>query len=159
MIFVVLGTQKFQFCRLLKMIDEAIENGTIQEEVIAQIGHTKYCSKNFRTLDFVSQDEFDGLIKECNVLVTHSGVATIIKGLNYKKPIIVVPRMEKYNEHVDDHQFQIAYSFAFEKFVLMYDENDDMGKLIQKAKSFKFKRYHSQRTLVLDSIQEFIEAM
>lgn len=35
-----------------------------------------------------------------------------MSGLLKGKPVIVVPRLEKYHEHVDDHQQQIAEAFA-----------------------------------------------
>ena len=38
MIFITLGSQKFQFNRLLKAIDKLVEQGKIKEEVFAQIG-------------------------------------------------------------------------------------------------------------------------
>ena len=44
MIFVALGTQDKSFERLLKIIDENIENNVITEEVIVQAGYTKYKS-------------------------------------------------------------------------------------------------------------------
>ncbi len=37
MIFITLGSQKFQFNRLLKAIDKLVEQGKIKEEVFAQI--------------------------------------------------------------------------------------------------------------------------
>ena len=36
MIFITLGSQKFQFNRLLKKVDDLIESGVIKEEVFAQ---------------------------------------------------------------------------------------------------------------------------
>ena len=47
MIFVTLGTQKFQLNRLLKLIDEYIEKGIIKDEVFAQIGNTDYIPVNY----------------------------------------------------------------------------------------------------------------
>ena len=47
MIFITLGSQKFQFNRLLKKVDELIENGTINEEVFAQIGASDYKPQHF----------------------------------------------------------------------------------------------------------------
>ena len=41
MIFVVLGTQKFQFNRLLKKLDELSDAGKI-EKIFAQIGQSDY---------------------------------------------------------------------------------------------------------------------
>ena len=40
MIFITLGSQKFQFNRLLKTVDELVERGIIKEEVFAQIGYS-----------------------------------------------------------------------------------------------------------------------
>lgn len=42
MIFITLGSQKFQFNRLLKALDDLVEEGAIQEEVFAQIGYSDY---------------------------------------------------------------------------------------------------------------------
>ena len=46
MILVMLGTQDNSFHRLLEEVDKLIKKKVIQEKVIAQVGHTKYESKN-----------------------------------------------------------------------------------------------------------------
>ena len=58
MIFLTVGSQKFQFNRLLKKIDNLVEIGIIQEEVIAQIGYSDYIPKNFKYKQFMDRDEF-----------------------------------------------------------------------------------------------------
>ncbi|WKL00315.1 hypothetical protein Q0F98_24705 [Paenibacillus amylolyticus] len=40
MIFAIVGTQRFPFNRMFELIDEAIEAGIIEEEVVAQSGYT-----------------------------------------------------------------------------------------------------------------------
>lgn len=55
MIFVVLGTQKFQLDRLLKSIDCAIEDGRITDEVIAQSGNSVYKPKHFKCVSFMDK--------------------------------------------------------------------------------------------------------
>ena len=52
MIFVALGTQKFNFNRLLKKIDLLISRGEISEQVIAQIGYSTYKPKNYKFYTF-----------------------------------------------------------------------------------------------------------
>ena len=42
MIFITLGSQKFQFNRLLRAVDELIEKGVIDDTVFAQIGYSDY---------------------------------------------------------------------------------------------------------------------
>ena len=59
MIFIILGSQKFQFNRLVKEVDKLIENGYITEEVYAQIGYSDYEPKNFKFKRFMDRDEFN----------------------------------------------------------------------------------------------------
>ena len=47
MIFVVVGTQKFQLNRLLKVFDTLLEEEKIDQEVFAQIGNSDYIPKNY----------------------------------------------------------------------------------------------------------------
>ena len=53
MIFVTLGSQKFQFDRLLKKLDELVEEGVIREEITAQIGASTYLPKHFPYVRFI----------------------------------------------------------------------------------------------------------
>ena len=124
MIFVALGTQKFQFNRLLQMIDQLLDEGKIKETVFAQIGNSDYRPKNYKYASFLDKNEFEDRIRNSNLLITHSGVATIITGIKNNKKVIVVPRLAKYGEHVDDHQVQIAQSFSKQNYVMMYDRQN-----------------------------------
>lgn len=159
MIFVALGTQKFQFNRLLEMTDEMILEKKITETVYAQVGNSDYKPKYFQYTDFLDRNEFESKIKECDLLITHSGVATIIAGLKNGKKIIVVPRLEKYGEHVDDHQVQIAKSFSELNYVNMYTENMNFANLIAETKNQNFAAYLSQRGQVIETIEKFLKDM
>lgn len=48
MIFITLGSQKFQFNRLLKAVDELVAAGKIKDEVFAQIGYSDYKPMNYK---------------------------------------------------------------------------------------------------------------
>lgn len=159
MIFVVLGTQKFQCNRLLKIIDELVGNGTIKEEVFAQKGHSDYIPKNYNTIDFLQKEEFESKMKECSLLITHSGVGTILSGIYHHKPVIVFPRLKKYKEHVDDHQLDIAETFSKKRLVLMCGEEDDMEKLIELSKVKKFGTYVSHRDYMIGIIRNYIDKL
>ena len=64
MIFVVLGTQKFQLNRLLKTLDQYVEEGKLQEEILAQIGYSDYLPKRYQYVDFLDKDDFDKTIEK-----------------------------------------------------------------------------------------------
>ena len=157
MIFVVLGTQKFQCNRLLEKMDQLISEEIIKDKVFAQKGNSDYIPKNYEYIDFVEKAQFEDLMEQCDVLVTHSGVGTILSGKNHGKPVIVFPRLKKYGEHVDDHQLDIARAFGKKNLVFMCGENDDLGELIEKARKHPFDKYVSQRTRMIQLIEDYIK--
>ena len=57
MIFVTVGTQDKEFRRIFDMVEEQIKLGNINEEVVAQIGCTKFESKNIKTYKFMEKEE------------------------------------------------------------------------------------------------------
>ena len=159
MILVSVGTQKFPLDRLLKRIDELIESGVITQEVFAQIGHSTYRPQHYEYTDFLSKEEFAKRVDECSLLITHSGVSTIMMGVQGRKPVVVFPRLAKYGEHVDDHQMEIAQSFSELNYVLLCNENDDLGETVAAAVTHDFATYTSQREGMIAEIRQFFETI
>lgn len=157
MIFVTLGTNDESFVRLLKAIDKEIEKGIIKEKVIVQAGCTKYSSKNMEILDLVPRDEFEKLIEECDLLITHGGVGSILTGINKGKKVIAVPRLAKYKEHGNDHQLQIVENFSKRKYILAVNDLNKLGKTIIKAKKFKPQKFVSNTHNIINMIEEYID--
>lgn len=158
MIFITLGTQKFQFNRLLEYLDRKIETGEIKDEIFAQIGSSTYIPKNYRYKDFIDKDEFTNKIENSDLIITHAGVGTIITSINKNKKVIVVPRLAKYNEHIDNHQLEIAKSFSCKNYVLSNGEEiNDLLKNINKSKNFKFEKYKSSNKKIQQLIEDFIK--
>lgn len=58
MIFITLGSQKFQFNRLLKAVDDLVQRKIIKEDVFAQIGYSDYQPQNYSYKKFLDRDEF-----------------------------------------------------------------------------------------------------
>ncbi len=157
MIFVILGTQKFQFNRLLKYIDEQIESGEIQEDVFAQIGYSDYIPQNYSYVEFLDKEQFEETIKKSDLIITHSGVGSIVTSISAEKPVIVFPRLKRYKEHVDDHQMEIAEAFEKKQFIIKYNEGDSIGMLIKQARGFEYKKYESGNKKIIDLIQDYID--
>ena len=117
MIFVTLGSQKFQFNRLLRKIDNLIIEGKIDEEVFAQIGYSDYEPQNFKCEMFLDREKFAECMEAANIVITHGGTGAIIGALKANKKVVAVPRLAKYGEHVDDHQLQIVEQFETFNFI------------------------------------------
>lgn len=158
-ILVSVGTQKFPLDRLLKQVDELVESGVITQKVFAQIGHATYQPQHYAYTDFLSKEEFEKRVDECSLLITHSGVSTIMMGVRGRKPVVVFPRLAKYGEHVDDHQMEIAQSFSELNYVLLCNENDDLGETVSSAMTHDFATYTSQREGMISEIRQFLETI
>ena len=143
MILITLGTQDKQFTRLLNVVQEQIDKGNIKDKVIVQAGHTKYNSKDMEIVDLIDREKFSDLIKDCDLLITHGGVGSIITGLQNNKKVIVAPRLSKYDEHMNDHQIQITENFSKVGYILPLYENDDLEKVLENVKTFKSRKFKS----------------
>ena len=141
MIFVTVGTQKFKFDRLLRIVDEFIENGVICEKVFAQIGTCSYIPKNYEYVKFLSPEEYDKCLKDCSYVIAHAGVGSIHSALKLNKKILVVPRISKYNEHIDDHQCEIARKYGELGLCVVANGEDDFKLALDAIPKFISKRF------------------
>ena len=136
MIFVTVGSRQYPFDRLFKKLDELYEDGTLKEKMFAQIGTSIYRPKHFEYKDYISQEEFQNYINKSDIVVSHGASGSIMKALNADKKVIVVTRLEKYGEHINDHQIQNNEAFRDNNYVIMADlELNDLGECFKKIKN------------------------
>lgn len=158
MILVTLGTQDKSFIRLLKEVDRQIELGNIKDRVVVQAGFTKYSSPNMEIFDLIDRDKFNELMSECSLLITHGGVGSILTGLKNKKKVIAVPRLSKYDEHVNDHQIQIIERFSEMGYILSLFEDENLEDKLKEVKKFVPKEYISNTDNLIGIIEGFIKS-
>lgn len=154
MILVTLGTQSQKFYRLL----DAIENSKIDDEIIVQAGGScNYKSKKMKILKFINYDEMARLIKESDFIITHGGTGSIIMPLQYNKKVIACARLEKYKEHINNHQMEIVSIFADLGYLLEFKEDDDLDSVVAKIKKFKPRKYVSNKENFIKLLKEEID--
>lgn len=133
MIFVTVGSRNYPFDRLFEKLDELYEKGILTDSMYAQIGTSTYKPKYYEYKDFISQEEFLNKIEQADVVVSHGASGSIMKALNAGKKVIAVTRLEKYGEHINDHQIQNNEAFSLNHYVLMADlELTNLGECFQK---------------------------
>lgn len=156
MILVLLGTQNNSFVRLLEAIQKNIDSKAITDEVIVQAGFTKFESKDMKILSLIDKAELSKLQDEADLIITHGGVGSIISSLKKGKKVIVVPRLKKYDEHVNNHQLQIARRFEQEGYVKHVINLKNLEKVIKSMDSFIPRPYESDESNVLTIIENYI---
>ncbi len=157
MILITLGTQDKSFKRLLDAVQREIDKGNIKERVVVQAGYTEYESKDMEILDFVDREKFDELINECDILITHAGVGSILTGLNKMKVVIAAARLSKYKEHINDHQIQIVEKFDRLGYIIPLKDFNRLDKVLAKARKFKPKKYVSNTENIIKHLEDFID--
>ena len=156
MIFVTVGMSEHNFDRLFKIIDELIAERVITQKVFVQTGNSNYKSKYFESSDIVDNDTFNKMVDECDFMITHAGTGSVVPALKKHKKIIVFPRMEKYNEHIDDHQLELASLFAKEGYILCAFNKDQLIDCINQINNFSPKEFISNNKIE-NIIIDFIE--
>lgn len=157
MVFITLGSQKFQFDRLLKKVDELIDEGVIEDEVVAQIGASEYMPRNYSYVRFMDRNQFAETMDRCTTVITHGGTGVIIGAVKKGKKVIAVPRLAKYGEHVDDHQLQLLHQFDDLQLICACYEVDQLGEFYQKLPEMVFRPYVSNTSVVIASIDEYLQ--
>ena len=157
MILVLLGTQNNSFHRLLEEVQKNINNGNIKEEITVQKGYTKFESKDMILYNQIPTDEMNELISKADLIITHGGVGSIITSLQYGKKIIAVPRLKKYNEHVNDHQLDIIKSFEEMGYIIGLNSVEELGKALKEVKEFKPKEYVRNTGNIIKIVGDFID--
>lgn len=156
MILILLGSQKFQFNRLLKEIDDLIASGIINDNVFAQIGNSDYKPKLYKYTSFIDKNEFLNYINEANLIITHGGTASIITALKAKKKVIAVARLKKYKEHISNHQLDIVRQFSSMKLIIGLEEVKELKKTMENINNYELIEYTSSTSKIIDIIEDFI---
>ena len=142
MVLISVGTQKQQFTRIFDLVKRS--KRLYKEKIIAQAGYTKYDSKRIEMFEFIPLDEMEKYISESDLIISHGGVGTIFSALKKGKKVIAVPRLEKYGEHINDHQIEICEELEKEGYILYYKDGiDTLDKLIEEVRKKEFKKYDS----------------
>jgi len=158
MIFLTVGTQ-FPFERLLRAVDKAFDSGLLNEEVYAQIGESSYVPRNFKAVESLQKAEFDIYLTKASAVIGHAGMGTITATLEREKPLLVLPRLKKFGEVVNDHQVGIARRFEQAGLLLAAYEAHELAMHLPRLKTFRPQRRQCATEAVAGRIARFLEEM
>ncbi|BAU13984.1 glucosyltransferase [Leptolyngbya sp. NIES-3755] len=112
MIFVTVGTEQYAFNRLMCWISILMQHGLIQEQVIVQYGTSKRLPTNVIAHKTVPLDRFSQLVQQARLVISHCGEGSLFMLEEIGTPYILVPRSVRFQEHVDDHQVELAIALS-----------------------------------------------
>ncbi|MEA5093488.1 MAG: PssE/Cps14G family polysaccharide biosynthesis glycosyltransferase [Sedimentibacter saalensis] len=157
MIFVCIGTQIYQFNRLLKKLDDLCAVGTITDCVFAQIGASDYVPQHYQYEKFMSEEDFLKMQRKANLIISHGGTGALIGALKLGKPVIAVPRLHKYGEHSDDHQLQVCEVLEQEQYLRVVWNMEELEIVIRETQKNPTTKEYNRPSNILSIIDEFIQ--
>jgi len=135
---VITGTHYMGFDRLVKHIDNLNKHGEFKIEI--QIGESKYIPKNCHHFRYMPYKDLIDMVKKSDLIISQ-GAMSAIDSLLLSKPTIVVPRLKKYDEVIDDHQLIFSRKLESKFGIQIYINEKDLKD---------FSEIENQNTLILN---------
>lgn len=158
MLFVTVGSQKFQFNRLLRAVDALVSTDAVEGGVFAQRGACGYIPKNYPSEAFLGRDRFSELMNQSDVVVTHGGTGAIIGAVKRGKRVVAVPRLACYGEHVDDHQVEIVRQFSNMGLIEPCYDTEKLAEAYRRVLRRKYRSYTSNTSKFIDDLGRYIDS-
>ncbi|MTD15846.1 glycosyl transferase family 28 [Nakamurella sp. YIM 132087] len=97
-------TESYGFERLLTALVPLLGD----REVLWQTGRSDVSALGIEGRESVPHHELNMAIAEADLVISHSGTGAALSAMEHGKTPVLVPRLARHDEHIDDHQLQIA---------------------------------------------------
>ncbi len=157
MILVTVGTNEAPFDRLVGVFDAPGGGDRVgeAEEVLLQHGASLLRPAGATCVDFLPFDDLVAAIRRARVVVMHAGVGSIMTALANGKRPVVVPRLRRYGEAVDDHQLELGRRLNESGLVTLVEDPQDLPHALETASETSEHDLGPSRLLVAE-LQGFI---
>jgi UDP-N-acetylglucosamine transferase subunit ALG13 len=127
-IFVTVGASPRPFGRMLRAV--AMLPG---EQLFVQHGPGMPPPGTSKAVDFLSFAEMAHAMASAEVVISHAGAGSIICALSAGHTPLVMPRLARYSETVDDHQLELARALEAQGRVVVLWHPDQVVEAVASA--------------------------
>lgn len=156
MILITVGTEKFPFNRLMQWIDNLIKQNDLnpeQEKIVVQYGSCTIVPERVKGYAVLKETAWLTLVEQARLIVAHCGEGSMDLLASIDKPFILVPRVYKLKEHVDDHQVELAQELA-KLGIPIANTQADLADFLANPYVAKFPvtpaKYYAQASVLLE---------
>ena len=119
--------------------------------------------EDITVFSMLKPEEIKKYIIDSSFVITHAGVGTIMECVENNKEIVVLPRKEKYAEHVNNHQEEIASEMEKNGLLKKVDTYDKLKEvvieIIRNRNNKKENIYVSNNEKFNDMLIEYLEGI
>src|SRR5215472_17886230 len=131
MTFVSVGNATQPFRRL---IDKTVALAPrLPRPVVVQQGNTSLKGEGYIAQSFMGMEEFGQCMAHAELLILHAGAGSVIHAIQAGKIPVVMPRLVKYRESIDDHQLEFARALAESGKIVLVEDPADLMSAVAEA--------------------------
>jgi UDP-N-acetylglucosamine--N-acetylmuramyl-(pentapeptide) pyrophosphoryl-undecaprenol N-acetylglucosamine transferase len=131
------STEAYGFRRLLERMVSVLP---ADAEVLWQTGSTDVSGLAIEARPSVPSDELARAVAAADVVVAHAGTGSALGALEAGKLPVLVPRRRAHDEHVDEHQGQIARSLGGRGLALVREADEITLEDLEHAADVRVER-------------------
>ncbi|WP_231889678.1 glycosyltransferase [Erythrobacter neustonensis] len=105
--------------------------------VIAQTGKGTYAPRNMDAREKIAPAEFEALVADARLIVSHAGIGTVLTAARCGKPILLMPRRADLGEHRNDHQRATVGKLAGRPGIVVAADESELGPRIAEGLALK----------------------
>lgn len=129
--FVSVGNAHQAFTRLISVVFTARDS--LPQPIIVQHGDTPCDSHALNPVAFLSPAEYEKQILDADIVIMHAGAGSILHAIQAGKVPIVMARLKRYGEIVDDHQLEFSGALAAEGRVVLIHDGAELEQAAKEA--------------------------
>lgn len=152
MIFVTLGTHEQPFDRALDLVAALAR----RDKVLVQHGATppRPDLSGVEWSEYLDWAPLTNRMHDADVVITHAGVGSAVTAIRAGKKPVLVPRLARYGEHVDDHQLQLAERLADFGLAVVCTPEAPIDGLIAQARETSTRAASSRRSMLARAVAD-----
>lgn len=131
-VVVTVGTSDRPFSRLLGWLDELVDSGELTVPLFAQRGPSA-APQRFDSVPLLPAPELEARMRQARVVICHAGAGALGTCIKYGLRPLVVPRLMRFGEAVNDHQLELARALAAQGRAVLCPDKAALAAALQTA--------------------------
>ena len=131
-IVVTVGTSDRPFSRLLGWLDDLSESGELTAPLFAQRG-TSAAPRHFPSVPLLPAPELEARLRKARVVICHAGAGALGTCIKHGLRPLIVPRLLRHGEAVNDHQLELATALAAEGRAVLCPDRPTLATALRTA--------------------------
>ncbi|MHA6720032.1 beta-1,4-glucuronosyltransferase WelK [Sphingomonas sp. RS6] len=147
------------FPRLVKAVLDLKRAGGLPGRLILQYGDQPLADPGIPNVEIrasIPFDEVQQILRDADLVICHGGTGSLVTALRAGCRVVAFPRRHDLGEHYDDHQEEIAQTFADRGLLQAVRDEADLGAAIARAQASEPRMATTDHTALSARLREML---